>query len=131
MAYRRPILPIEEIQIEFTNGDEEVVQENRVSITELLRMIKNKNIPESEYDNIKLFINDEINRDFPFLECVYYRNKTKEEMEKEFQEEEARVADIEKKKQKNKAEREAKKAEKEKVLASLTEEQKKALGIKK
>lgn len=113
------------------NGNIEYCSTDRCSLAEIISRTIALGIPESEYKNVLLYAAPPYHRASDWdLFCVYNKPKTEEQIALEKTEQE----NLEKEKQSLKAERkkirEAKKAEKEAVLASLTPKQKKALGIK-
>lgn len=112
------------------DGNIEYYKSSQCNLADLIERVKAAGIPESEYKNVKVLGFTYPRCSDPYLDCVYNKPKTQEQIEKEkrqlLKEEEKQKAD----KEERKKLREAKKAEKEKALASLTSEQKKALGLK-
>ena len=132
------VIPLTDDPIEDKNGDPrkdkdgniEYLKRSSCTLANLIERVKAAGIPESEYKNVEVFGFTYPRCSDPYLDCIYNKPKTQEQLEKEKQqllkeEEKQKTAKEERKKL-----REAKKAEKEKVLASLTAEQKKVLGIK-
>lgn len=132
------VIPLTDDPIEERNGEPrkdrhgniEYLKADRCTLANLIERVKAAGVPESEYKNVKIFACTYERSNDSYIDCVYDKPKTQEELEKEKQqlleeEEKQKTAKEERKKL-----REAKKAEKEKVLASLTKEQKEALGIK-
>jgi len=113
------------------NGDIRYCSKDSCSLAEIIKRLEKLNIPTSEYDNVILYAAPPYHRASDWdLFCVYNKPKTKEQIALEESEAEKAETEKEKLKAERKKIREAKKAEKEKVLASLTTEQKKALGLK-
>lgn len=132
-------IPLTDDPIEDKNGDPrkdkdgniEYCKRSNCTLANLIERVRAAGIPESEYENVEVFGFTYERSSDPYLDCVYNKPKTQEQLEKEKQrllkeEEKQKAAKEERKKQ-----REEKKAEKAKILASLTLEQKKILGIKK
>jgi hypothetical protein len=112
------------------DGNVEYLKRDGCTLANLIERVRAAGIPESEYKNVDIFGFTYPRSSDPYLDCVYNKPKTQEQLEKEKQEllkeeEKQKAAKEERKKL-----REDKKAKKEKVLASLTTEQKKALGLK-
>lgn len=103
---------------------------NPFTLEELINHIKSLNIPESEYNNITIAIKYDDRYSVYFISVVYNRPKSEQEMQTEkdaiLKEREAKIKDKENKKK----EKDKKKEEKQKIIDSLTPEQKKVLGIK-
>lgn len=136
-SFTEIVIPLTDYPIEDKNGDPkkdkngniEYYKGHTCTLANLIERVKAAGVPESEYKNVKVFGFTYPRCSDAYLDCVYNKPKTQEELEKEKQqlleeEEKQKTAKEERKKL-----REAKKAEKEKVLASLTAEQKRILGI--
>ncbi len=100
-------------------------RESRCSLSEIIAAVKKIGVTESDYN--KIFITSD---DDACLSCTYVRAKTKEEIENETKEKENEIKEKNRQKELRKQDRINKRIEKEKILNSLTDEQKKVLGIK-
>lgn len=100
-------------------------KKNTCSLSDIISRVKNAGITESDYDKIFIVVDDDA-----CLDCTYRRAKTKEEIENETKEKENEIKEKNRQKELRKQERINKQIEKEKILNSLTDEQKKVLGIK-
>lgn len=112
------------------DGNVEYLKRSSCTLANLIERVQAAGIPESEYKNVKVFGFTYPRCSDPYIDCIYNKPKTQEQLEEEKQqilkeEEKQKAAKEERKKL-----REAKKAEKEKIIASLTLEQRQALGIK-
>jgi len=112
------------------NGNPEYSKRRNCTLADLLARVKAAGIPESEYANVEIFSFTYPRCSDPYIDCVYHKPKDQKQIEKEqlqmLKKEQQEKID----KEERKKLREAKKLEKEKVIESLTEDQKKILGIK-
>jgi hypothetical protein len=115
---------------EMDDGEKLYYKKDSINIHDLLNVIKNANIPESEYKNISISVTYyDYGRD-AYLGLVYKKPKTEKEIEEETIKQQKEIENYRKDVEKRKIEKEEKRKKKQEIINQLTEEQKKALNIK-
>ncbi len=129
-------VPLTDDPIEDKNGDArkdkhgniEYLKRSNCNLADLIERVKAAGVAESEYKNVDIFGFTYPQCSDPYLDCIYKKPKSQEQIEKEKQKllekEKQEKAD----KEARKKLREEKKLQKQKVIESLTDEQKKLLG---
>lgn len=104
---------------------------NSLSFRDLFNKIKESGMPESDYDKIECRsgFHQLYNEDL-VISITYKKSKTMEEISTETKELEQKIVEKKKHKEESKKLKDFKKIEKQKVIASLTFDQKKSLGLK-
>jgi len=129
-SYHRINIPLgESYTVDDEDGNEttEYGTVDRTTLSEILSEIETLGIPSSEFENIHIFIDYE-NRHDPSITVEYRKQKTQEEMDKEMESLRKEYEKKQKDKERAHQEKNKKKTEKQKIIASLTPEQRKALG---
>lgn len=100
---------------------------DHATLSEILEEIRKAGINESDYDKVHVQIGYERRSD-PAIIVFYKKPKTQEEIDKETELMRKEYEKKQKEKEKSHQEKMKKKSEKQKIIASLTPEQRKALG---
>ncbi len=115
---------------EMDDGEKLYYKKDSINIHDLLNVIKNANIPESEYKNISISVAYYDYGVDAYLGLVYKKPKTEKEIEEETIKQQKEIENYRKDVEKRKIEKEEKRKKKQEIINQLTEEQKKALNIK-
>lgn len=102
---------------------------SKCSLKDILSRVKLYGILESDYDKVDIRAETYRRSSDSYLECVYNKPKTKNEIESEQQEllkKKQKEKDLKEQKKKEKLQR---KIEKEKILSTLSPKEKKILGL--